>query len=91
MKVICVSNTHLRTLRIKLGEWIDVTTKSRNDYSEDSKSWIKTRYFFVKEGTEYALDRKYFLTIEEWRDKQLNQLLYDNRCDNNNDDNSLYD
>lgn len=83
MKVICVSNTHLRTLSIKLGEWIDVTEKSRNvcgkasvsNYSEDSEPFLETRYFFVKEGTEYALDRKYFLTIEQWREQQLDKLI----------------
>jgi hypothetical protein len=80
MRVICIKqidskDSRYRTLRIKLGEWIDVTEKSRNDYSEDSKAFLKTRYFFVREETEYALDRKDFLSIEEWRDKQLNELL----------------
>ena len=77
MRVVCIKEIDSRNtnLRVRLGEWIDVTTKSRNDYSEDSKSWIKTRYFFVREETEYALDRKDFLTIEQWRDKQLNEIL----------------
>lgn len=77
MRVICIKEIDSRNtnLRVRLGEWIDVTTKSRNDYSEDSKSWIKARYFFVREETEYALDRKDFLTIEQWRDKQLNEIL----------------
>lgn len=75
--MICIKEIDSRNtnLLVRLGEWIDVTTKSRNDYSEDSKSFLKTRYFFVKEGTEYALDRKYFLTIEEWRDKQISKLI----------------
>jgi hypothetical protein len=75
MRVICIKQEFLVTLRIKLGEWIDVTEKSRNDYSEDSEPFLETRYFFVKEGTEYALDRKYFLTIEQWRDKQISKLI----------------
>lgn len=77
MRVICIKEIDTRNtnLRVRLGEWIDVTTKSRNDYSEDSKSFLKTRYFFVTGGTEYALDRKDFLTIEQWRDKQLDKLI----------------
>jgi hypothetical protein len=77
MRVICIKEIDSRNtnLRIKLGEWIDVTTKSRNDYSEDSKAFLKTRYFFVRETTEYALDRKDFITIEEWRDQQINKLI----------------
>lgn len=77
MRVICIKEIDSRNtnLRVRLGEWIDVTEKSRNDYSEDSKSFLKTRYFFVKEGTEYALDRKYFLTLEEWREQQLDKLI----------------
>lgn len=84
MRVICIKEIHQcftrgsyprsTNLRIKLGEWIDVTTKSRHDYSEDSK--LKTRYLFVvREQTEYALDRKDFLTIEEWRDQQIDKLI----------------
>ena len=74
MRVICIKqidskDSRYRTLRIKLGEWIDVTEKSRNDY------FLKTRYYFVREETEYSLDRKNFLTIEEWRDKQLDKLI----------------
>ena len=77
MIVICIKEIDSRNtnLRVRLGEWIDVTTKSRNDYSEDSKPFLKTRYFFVREATEYALDRKDFITIEEWRDQQINKLI----------------
>lgn len=77
MRVICIKEIDSRNtnLRVKLGEWIDVTEKSRNDYSEDSKAFLKTRYFFVREETEYALDRKDFITIEEWRDQQINKLI----------------
>ena len=80
MRVICIKqidskDSRYRTLRIKLGEWIDVTTKSRNDYSEDYKPFLKTRYYFVREQTEYSLDRKDFLTIEQWREKQLDKLI----------------
>ena len=77
MRVICIKEIDSRNtnLRVKLGEWIDVTTKSRNDYSEDSKPFLKTRYFFVRQETEYALDRKNFLTIEQWREQQLDKLI----------------
>ena len=80
MRVICIKqidskDSRYRTLRIKLGEWIDVGKKSRNDYSEDSKPFLKTRYFFVREETEYSLDRKDFLTIEQWRDKQISKII----------------
>jgi hypothetical protein len=77
MRVICIKEIDSRNtnLRVKLGEWIDVTEKSRNDYSEDSKAFLKTRYFFVRQETEYALDRKDFITIEEWRDQQINKLI----------------
>ena len=77
MRVICIKEIDSRNtnLRIKLGEWIDVTEKSRNDYSEDSKAFLKTRYFFVRQETEYALDRKNFLTIEQWREQQLDKLI----------------
>jgi len=77
MRVICIKEIDSRNtnLRIKLGEWIDVTEKSRNDYSEDSKPFLKTRYFFVREATEYSLDRKDFLTIEEWREQQISKII----------------
>jgi len=82
MRVICIKqidskDSRYRTLRIKLGEWIDVGTKSRNDYSEDSKPFLKTRYYFVREETEYSLDRKDFLTIEEWREQQISKIIDD--------------
>ena len=80
MRVICIKqidskDSRYRTLRIKLGEWIDVTEKSRNDYSEDYKPFLKTRYYFVREQTEYSLDRKDFLTIEEWREQQISKII----------------
>ena len=75
MRIICNKQIDSKGLRIKLGEWIDVGTKSRNDYSEDSKPFLKTRYFFVREQTEYSLDRKDFLTIEEWREQQISKII----------------
>jgi len=77
MRVICIKEIDSRktNLRVKLGEWIDVGTKSRNDYSEDSKPFLKTRYFLVREETEYSLDRKDFLTIEEWREQQISKII----------------
>ena len=77
MRVICIKeiDSHNTNLRVRLGEWIDVTTKSRNDYSEDYKPFLKTRYYFVREETEYALDRKDFLTLQQWREKQLDKLI----------------
>lgn len=72
MRVICIKqidskDSRYRTLRIKLGEWIDVTEKSR--YGPFNG------YFFVREQTEYSLDRKDFLTIEQWREQQLDKLI----------------
>lgn len=64
---------------IKLGDWIEVTTKPRNDYSDlstliDYKLFLKTKYFFEDGVTEYVLDRKDFITIEDIRDNKLNEL-----------------
>ena len=84
MKLMCVNNLSLEEGSIspitpgKIYESVD--SFSNKDYFITNDTGFKS--WELKEN---------FITLEEWRDKQLNQLLYDNRCDNNNDGNSLYD
>jgi hypothetical protein len=80
MKVLCVRGSRF----LIKGEWYKVILSSQ------SQSFQLENHTDIKWNSSWY-HKNNFLTKQEFRDKQLDKLLYDNRCDNNNDGDSLYD
>jgi hypothetical protein len=75
---------------IEVGDWIEVYEKSIYDISIFSFSNVKnvskdpnssSCYFyypprdFLRNNLEYAFSKSNFITLEQWRESQLNKLL----------------
>ena len=83
MKVMCIKemkSTDTVFSSIKIDDWIDVYEKSIYDSSalhniNPDKYWSSC-YFFLSNNfnTEYAFDKDNFITLEEFREQQLEKL-----------------
>lgn len=74
MKVMCIKETKSSDpvlSSVKLGDWIEVNEKSI--YSKKNETNHHTDYFYIKNG-EYSFEKSYFITLEEWRQQQLNKI-----------------
>jgi hypothetical protein len=76
MKVMCIKemkSTDPVFTSIKIGDWLEVNTKSIYiKTNEDPNS--SNYYYFIKNG-EYAFHKDNFIALEEWREQQLNKLI----------------
>ena len=76
MRVMCIKQMSVskRELNsIKVGDWIEVYEKSIYDMTNDNSA----TYFYNPPGPkhiEYAFYKSNFITLEQWRENQLNQL-----------------
>jgi hypothetical protein len=61
MKVICIIKCKFQTFTIEPGEWLEV---------EDN---YPLTYQFERNGRQWVWKDR-FITLEQWRDKQLNKL-----------------
>jgi len=63
---------------IKVGDWIEVYEKSIYDMTNKDPN-SSSSYFYnpphSAKHIEYAFNKSNFITLDQWRDKQLNTLL----------------
>jgi hypothetical protein len=62
---------------IKVGDWIEVYEKSIYDMTNKDPN-SSSSYFYSPAGPkhiEYAFAKSNFITLQQWRHKQLNTLL----------------
>lgn len=90
MKVQCIkemtsTNDHVFN-SVKIGDWIEVNEKSI--YTKTNEDPNTSSYYFfltndksnpginyVNAETEYAFNKDNFITLEQWREQQLNKLI----------------
>lgn len=73
MKVICINKVFFREFHIEVGETIEVDkTDTLRVHPTGS---LENTYVFYKDGETYCADKAHFITIEEWREKQINKIL----------------
>lgn len=65
MKVMCITRREYSVLTIEPGEWYEVYNPGRG---------FKT-YTLQKDGVEFYCNKDFFITLEEWRDQQLDKLI----------------
>ena len=67
MKVMCIerSSYDSDSFSIEVGDWLEVYDGSK-DYNY---------YTFEMNGQEWFAERNKFITIQQWREKQLNKLV----------------
>lgn len=74
MKVKCIEKFYSSDPvfnSIQSGDWFEVNEKSINDPNSTAACY----YLMISYSREYALEKKYFITEQEWREQQINDLL----------------
>ena len=66
MSVICIKEINVDYINISIGEIHEVAVQNYNEIIKGLYYSIKYRLFF---------DVKNFLTLAEWRDKQIDEIL----------------
>ena len=69
MKVMCIERSsylyNSDSFSIEVGDWLEVYDGSK-DY---------TYYTFEMNNVEWFAERSKFITVQQWRNKQLNKIL----------------
>lgn len=76
MKVICINDRDSLGNKSQFytkGKWYKVSIPS--EYLTESHMF----YIISDNGTQPAVERKNFMTLEDWRESKLNQILNDKR------------
>ena len=76
MKVMCIKemkSTDKVFTSIKIGDWIEVGEKSI--YAKTNEDPNASSYYYFIKGGEYALNKDNFITLQQWREQQLNKLI----------------
>lgn len=72
MKVLCIDNKDV-SLSITVGKWYQVVISSLDKY-ESSELKLKTYYIITDRGTQGRFNKKFFITVDEWRETKLEEL-----------------
>jgi hypothetical protein len=76
MKVMCIKemkSTDPVFTSIKIGDWIEVNLKSIYTKTNEDPN-ASSYYYFINSG-EYAFNKDNFITLQQWREQQLNKLI----------------
>ena len=64
MRVMCIEQTSYRDFTIEPGQWLEVYDGSK-DYNY---------YTFEMNNQEWFIERNKFITVQQWRQKQLKKI-----------------
>lgn len=72
MKVLCIDNQDV-SLSITVGKWYQVVITSL-DKHESSGLKLKSYSIITDTGTRGRFSKRFFITVDEWREKKLEEL-----------------
>lgn len=72
LKVVCISNSRL-VKSLTIGQIYDVGVIQLRDWHPYDETQAKANTYYTINDNLYSSDD--FITIDEWRNKQLNQLI----------------
>ena len=65
MRVMCIEQCNYSDFTIEPGQWLEIY--------DGSKDYVY--YTFEMNNQEWFIERNKFITVQQWRQKQLNTLL----------------
>lgn len=74
MKVMCITRREYSTFTIEPGEWYEVYI-TPYILLQNSEIDISPNYIIEKNGHTCFCNKDFFITLEEYREQQLNKIL----------------
>jgi hypothetical protein len=76
MRVICIRKCNFATFTIEPGEWLEVYDEEVHPLTPLAVAKeLRKSYTFERNGYELFCKKDHFITIQQWREQQLNTLL----------------
>jgi hypothetical protein len=69
-----MSSTDSVFTSIKVGDWIEVYEKSIYDMTNKDPNSSSSYFYSPPQHIEYAFSKSNFITLDQWREQQLNNI-----------------